>query len=438
MAQFRTTADLVDAVLNRSGETTSGTSPYEADALTYLNKIHSSLVGGGLVFDVTVDDDWEWAKSRHPYTIELQPKHNTGTITLTQGSDAGTFSSAPSASLEGWFLRESGNSTLYRIIQHTAASTAFEIDAFYVGTTGASKSYEAFKLDYQVLPSHIYIESGINDRIDFVRTGSTEVNANITPGAYTPSALATHVAAVIQAAAGGTSTYGCTYDSVTRKFTLTSNRQSSDVFYVKWATGTNASRSIGPSLGFDYTDGTNAASHVSTYVLGGVSRIVSPVRCYRSNTYSRDIDSLDRRMFDEEHPLWKTNEGIPRKFTIVREESDGLLTIRFDRYSPEKMKVEIQVIPVPLDLKDNTASIPLVPRKYADILEFGAASFVLLDKEDDKAESYKNLAAAQINLMQSAHRAQLRRSDSKFGELISRPEQLSTRRLRYGYDSIEE
>lgn len=437
MAQFRTTADYVDAVLNRAGEPTSGTSQYEADALTYLNKIHTGLVAGGLVFDIKVDDAWSWARSKYPYVIELQAPIETGTVTFTNGSDAITFSSGPASSVAGWFIRLSGESTVYRIASHTAAATAADIDAFYVGTTG-SYSYTLFKLDYEVVPSHIYIESGINDKIDFVKASTTEITATLTAGAYTPSALATHVAAVLQSAgtgAGGTSTYGCSYDSTTRKFTLTSDTAGSEVFYQKWATGTNVARSAGPTLGFDYTDSTNADSHVGTYILGGVSRLVSPARAYVSGRRTKDLVGLEPLAFAESYPLGQSSEMTPDAFCIVREESDGKLWIRLNAYPDAKMKVELEVCPVPLDLKDNAASVPKVPRKFSDILEYGAAYFVLIDKEDSKAQTYLGLAQAQLKLMQEQHRSQLKRTDPNFGGIIARPDLCygGSRRSRFGY-----
>ena len=56
MAQFRTTADIVDSVLLRAGETANGNSAYESRALEYVNRIHRSLVVGGNEFNIEVDE----------------------------------------------------------------------------------------------------------------------------------------------------------------------------------------------------------------------------------------------------------------------------------------------------------------------------------------------------------------------------------------------
>lgn len=436
MSQFRTTADYVDAVLTKSGETTSGTSPYEADALFYLNKAHHAIIGGGTLFDgLEVDEPWVWAKSRRPYVIELQPAYATGTLTLTNGDEAGTLSAAPSYSLKGYYIRITDEATIYRCVSNTAASTALELDANYVGTTGA-KSFAAFKLDYELVPTHLYIEASKNDKLDFIRTGSTEATATLVAGSYTPAELATHIAAVITTAAGGTSTYGCTYDSITRKFTLTSNRQGGDVFQLKCATGTNALRSVHPLLGFDDSDASNAASHESTYILGGVSRVIGPINVYRNSAASPLINSVDPFTMQNEYGLHTACAGIPSRFCIVNEESSGALELRFNKYPSTAMKIEVDVIPVPRDLKDNAVSAPAIPRKYADALEDIAAFFVLRDKEDDKFQAYAMSAGMMVKSMQKTNRAYLRRTSEFFGEIVPRRDLLESGRgrLRYGYE----
>ena len=86
MAQFRTTADLLDSILRRSGEVTDGTSDLESDALEYLNRIHHTVIAGGNEFDVEVDEPWVWARAKRPMILELQPAFDTDTVSLTQGS----------------------------------------------------------------------------------------------------------------------------------------------------------------------------------------------------------------------------------------------------------------------------------------------------------------------------------------------------------------
>ncbi len=69
MSQFRTTADLVDRVLKRCGEPTNGNSAYEADTLEHINNVHHTIVAGGNIFDLEVDEAWTWAKSKTPMLL---------------------------------------------------------------------------------------------------------------------------------------------------------------------------------------------------------------------------------------------------------------------------------------------------------------------------------------------------------------------------------
>ena len=129
MAQFRTTADLVDSILTRIGQPTDGTSPYETRVLNALNQFYVELIAGGTIFSGTkfeteVDENWAWALSRHPIILELQPKETTGSISLTQGSEVGTFSSGPTPSLQGWFIKMEARDDWFKIATHSAGGTA--------------------------------------------------------------------------------------------------------------------------------------------------------------------------------------------------------------------------------------------------------------------------------------------------------------------------
>lgn len=211
MAQFRTTADLVDFVLKRCGEVTNGNSQYDSngDVLDFANKVHFNLICGGTIAfgkddTVEIDETWPWARAKRPLILELQPKYATGTITVTLGSEAGTFGTAPSYSVAGWYLRIPGKEGVYRIASHTAASTDFELDgAWPLATVTAGGSFEVFKLDYDLVPSYIVIDSD-NNKIDFKKTsGGSELTATLTAGTYTPSALATEIGTQMTTAASG-------------------------------------------------------------------------------------------------------------------------------------------------------------------------------------------------------------------------------------------
>lgn len=432
MAQFRTSADLLDSILRRAGEVTSGTSDLESDSLEYLNRIHHTIIAGGNEFDTEVDEPWIWARSETPMILELQPKQNTGTVSLTQGSEVGTFSSAPSVSLEGWHIRLSGRDAIYKIAAHSAASTSFELDGPYAESTGSALLFEAFKLDYELVPSHVVVNSR-NNKIDFMKTSPTVLTATLTAGTYTPSALATHVATQITTAASGPTITG-SYSSITRKFTFTSNLAGPTIFTLAPVSGTNSDFSAHKLLGFDDENQSGAATYTSQYALGGISRLIEPIRIYGRTDKYGNIDSLDPISMQKRYPLPTVEEGFPDRFAKIEEGPDGRIVVRFNRYVKEKTRIEVEYIPVPRDIKDNTISVPKVPRKWSEILEYGAAAYLLLDKEDNKSQAYMQLAKAKLRAMQKQNRSELERTSGDFGSIVPRADLTSApRRLAYGY-----
>lgn len=419
MAQFRTTADIMDLALSNAGEVTSGTSAYETDLLNKLNRVHFALCAGGTISlgkdtTVTIDETWPWAKARRPLILELQPAYETGTVSLTLGSEAGTFSSGPSYSVAGWYLRVSGREGLYRIASHTAAATAFELDAAYPDTTGATLTFEVFKLDYDLTPDYLVIDS-LNNKIDFKKTaGGAELTATLTAGAYTPSALATAVGTAMTTAASGP-TITASYSAITKKFTITSDGAGSTTLLPLFATGTNQLISAHNLLGYDDVDQSAALSHVSTYIQGGVARLVEPFRLPSGLVYGIDAESFIRA-----YPADCIEEGTPDNFCVIDEKPDGTVKVRLNRYPTEKLRMEIDHVAVPRDLKDSAGSIPLVPRKHVDVLEDAATFHVMLLKNDDRAVVYQNLVQGKLTAMISQHRGSQARSGKEFGQIISR------------------
>ena len=429
MAQFRSTADILDLALQKAGEVTNGNSPYETQALNYLNSVHFALVAGGTIpigkdTTVEIDETWPWAKAKSPLSLKLQPKITTGTVSLTNGSVSGTFSSAPASSLEGWYLRVVGQAQgLLRIAHHAAAATSFSLDDEFLGTTGTTLSYEAIKLDYELIPELIVTNSE-NDKIQFQETAGTTITGTLTRGVRSPSAYITHVVSVLNTA-GGTPVYTGSYDASTRKFTINSDRGGSSVFVIV-GTGDQSHRSAHKPLGLDDENTTNAASVVSTYALGGIARLVEPFRVVDGS--GELIFGVDSETFAREFPLSLTEEGRPTHFSVVREDADGRFVVRFNSYPASELKVEVEHVPVPRDLKDSASSIPIVPRKHVDALQDAAIFFIMMDKSDDRAQTYANLLQGKLKSMISQHRGSLVKSGRNFGAVIPRRDNMPRRK----------
>lgn len=430
MAQFRSTADIMDLALTNAGEVTNGNSPYETDLLNKLNRVHFSIVSGGTIplgkdITVEIDETWTWARARRPLILELQPAITTGTVTLTLGSEVGTFSSGPASSVAGWYLKVTGSEGIYRIASHTAASTSFELDGAWPLASVSGGSFTVFKLDYDLIPDYIVIDSS-NNKIDFKKTaGGSELTATLTAGAYTPSALATAIGTAMTTAASGP-TITCTYSSTTRLFTITSNGASSTTLLPLFATGTNQKQSAHATLGFDDVDSTAALTHTSVYVLGGISRLQEPMKIQRGR--EQLIFGCDPETFTREFAFANIMEGNPSHFCLIQENADGTLRVRFNGYPTDKTRVEVEHIPIPRDLKDSSGSIPLIPRKHVDVLEDAATFFIMLLKNDDRAPAYAQLVQGKLNAMISQHRGSQQRTGDYFGAIIPRADQMMNRR----------
>lgn len=442
MSQFRTTEDLKVNVLKRCGEATNGNSRYGDDVIDYLTKIQNIIISGGNIFDIDVDEVWSWAKAQTPIILNMEVPYSTGGVTLTQGSASGTFSVTPTSSFAGWHLRVTGTREVYKLTAHTAGQAAFSLDMTYLGVSLAAGAYTLFKLDYELTPQLIYIGAR-NNTLDFeqVDGGSPDVYAaTIANGAYTPSALASALETALNGAAV-TDVWTVQYSSATRKFNLTSDLASGgSSVSLLGASGTNVENSILPSLGFNVDDSTGSAGYSSPFILGGISRLVEPFVVYGHTGRDPHIYGIDSLAFAQEFPLSEVCSNVPRRFAKIDEDKDGRIVVRFNSYPTTSVRIEISYVPVPHDLVDNSVSTPLVPRKFIDILEFGAAYFLLVDKEDDKADKYATLAKLQLQAMRKQNRSEQFRESKFFGSTIPREDntcRTNRRRLRYGYTADE-
>ena len=150
MANYQYTADIMADVLFRAGETTDGSSDFDAAALRYINRAYQAVWMGGTEFEPTINDTWWWLKAQG--TIIMDAPISTGTVSVTNGSTTATLSSAPAASMTGWFFKTNDDANVFKVSSHTAATTGLTLAAAYTGATNATASYSLFKREYD-LPS---------------------------------------------------------------------------------------------------------------------------------------------------------------------------------------------------------------------------------------------------------------------------------------------
>lgn len=417
----------MDLALRNAGEVTSGISPYEAQTLDYLNRVHLALISGGTIpvgKDTTVDIDevWPWSKAHRPMILELQPKFDSATVSLTQGSEAGIFSVAPAHSVQGWYLKVDTKPEVIRIAQHTAGATAFEFDGAYPDDTGSGLICRVFKLDYDLIPSYVVVDES-NDKVQWQEIVGTTLTGTLTHGTYIPIDLITHVASVMNSV-GGSPSYSGDYTLPLDKFEINSDRAGSSSF-IFMGDGSESEFSVHKLLGFDDESTTNAASIESTYVLGGIARLIEPIVVHKGTNREGNIYGIEGEAFQRNYTLTQISEGIPDRFFVYKEKANGIMSVRFNRYPKEKTRIEIDHVPVPHDLKDNSASIPLVPRKHSDVLEDAATFYIMLNKSDDRMQIYAGLMQGKLKAMIEQHRGTLQRAGKFFGQIVSRPDQVN-------------
>ncbi len=150
MANLQTTGDIKCYVLDKSDELTDGSSDFDAQSLEFINRQYQAIWLGGQELEPSIKEDWYWLLKHPPGVLNLEPAITTGTVAVTNNSTAITFSSAPAASVAGYFLRITGERDVFRISTHTAGASAAVLDAAYTGTTNATAAYILMRLEYDL------------------------------------------------------------------------------------------------------------------------------------------------------------------------------------------------------------------------------------------------------------------------------------------------
>lgn len=419
MANFRTTNDLKKLALHYSGEMTDGTSSYDTIAMNYINSTYQAFLSGGNEFDMELAESWSWAKSRRPIVLTLEPPYQTGSVTMTNGSRSFTFSSAPTDVL-GWLLKVDQAKDSYYI--QYQSGTAGQLDQPFLGTSG-TYTFKAIKTDYELVDDTIIVDK-FNKYID-LNEGASDLLATLTEGVYTPTTYAAEVKTQLDVA--GALTYTVSYDSVLRLFTISAGSN----FTIKFATGTNAVRSAARTLGLSAEDLTGDDSYTSTNALNAIQRLIAPFTMYRigqspnmSPKEAGKIFGVSFEAFISNNPVVNLQGGIPSRFCELEERENGTKVVRFNAYVSEQTRVEVDFIPIEPDLKDNAVSVPKIPRAFREVLAFGATYKLMLDKSDNKAESFLKLTMAKIQGLINHNNTQVTKSSKDFARLIPRPNQI--------------
>lgn len=275
MSNLQFSSEILDDMLRRAGETTTGNSKYEARSLIYLNRAYRSLAQGGLEFDNKKVRDWWWLYTQS--NVILQPIRNTGTVSVTQNNATATLSATVASDLDGYFFKVDGWPDVFKVSAHTAGSAALTLDSVYTGDTNALATYTLWKLDYD--------------------------------------------------------------------------------------------------LAADF------------------ARLVTPFR--RQQSTADEVFGLDMREFQVQNPISQMQTGVPDRFAFVDHN-----TVRFNAKGDadgDYIRLDYFYIKTITDLTDSGSEEPAVPLQYRHVLADLGLYFLLLDKDDQKAQAI--LAQAKSGLM---------------------------------------
>lgn len=181
-----------------------------------------------------------------------------------------------------------------------------------------------------------------------------------------------------------------------------------------------------------YTDTTGSGLSYKlikiTYTLDqDVLRLTAPFVIYKDQFFLENegqVWGINQEEFNKIYTLTNMSEEIPTRFYESFDASMNLQAT-FNSYPTQQTRVEIPYIPFPVELTEDPASIPLIPREFRVVLEYGAAYYLMLDKEDSRAPTYMQLTQAKLKAMIIARDRQNTHTARQKGQLIPRQEQIN-------------
>lgn len=143
MAYFEYGQDLLQDVLFRGGELTAltgQTSDYLTRCKQYIQRAYEDILSFA---------PWPWTMKSPPGILNVFAKE-TNTVTITQGNTSATLGTSIASSVSGWWIQVDAKLIPYRIITHTAGTTALTIDATYKESSASASACTLWKDEYDL------------------------------------------------------------------------------------------------------------------------------------------------------------------------------------------------------------------------------------------------------------------------------------------------
>lgn len=387
---IQSTSVLKNNALFRAGELVDGTSSYDSKALEYMNQIYRAILAGGNEFDLELGSPWSWARSVQPGTIVLQPKVNV-VANLTNGSSTVTLSAGVSPSMTGQWFKVVGRSEIFRITAHTSGASSLTIDTAYTEETGTNLSSEIHIIEYDlpgsierlIAPMVVNRQQNFEAPLDglIYQVDLANINLNF-PLKFLP-------------------------EEIPQQFAVVSKDQ-----FGSMRVRFNASVGSQTRVSFDYipvyselyeaileneTSAVNVSTNTFTTVephglSNGTKVVLDPIQ-NSSLPSSLVIDQIYYviNAASKTFQISSTLGGAAQAFGTV---GSGTLSI---------------------------STIPIIPPAFSHVLEYGASTYLMIDKNDSRSEAFAGLTKAKMAAMISANdREMAQASGGRVGQMIPR------------------
>jgi hypothetical protein len=379
---IQTTSYLKKSALFRVGELTDGTSPYDSKCLEYINQIYRAILAGGNEFELELGSPWGWARSPKPGTFVLSPKYSSGSVAVVNGSTTITFSPAPSISLEGQWIKIVGRPETFRIDSHAALSATAVIDTPYTDETTSNLPFDVYFLEYD-LPMKI-------ERIiaPMVVQRQQEFTAPKDGLIYQVDMSNMDEIWPIKQLP----------EEIPQQYAVLSKDNDGDI-----RIRVNAQAGEQTRVSFDYIPVYSPLVEISVeqfYVSGTTDTIQTP----------------DHGLLDGAEIVFSVSNvssiSVNKSYYVVNAQKDSF-------------QISLTKGGAVYDISNSGditfSSVPILPVTFRDILDYGAAFYLMVDKNDERSEAYGLLVKAKMKAMISANNRELSQASSgRIGEMIPR------------------
>jgi len=197
-----------------------------------------------------------------------------------------------------------------------------------------------------------------------------------------------------------------------------------DVYRISAHTAGSASFTLDQAYQEATVTSSFSAAKLDYALTSGIARLVEPFRVFQAQTGEGNqegkIGSMSSDELHRNFPLHRLQSGVPTYFAIISESSSGVMTVRFNKTPLSAVRVEYEYVPYPTDLTSSPDTTPIVPREHRATLVYGATYWLMVDKNDSRADAYFRLTQQKIQGMLLNRRREYDDTSDTFGKLVPR------------------